>query len=32
MEVPVPERGTGFYSNLFTVQKPKGDLRPILDL
>lgn len=24
--------GTGFYSNLFTVPKPSGDVRPILDL
>lgn len=32
IQVPVPEKSTGFYSNLFTVQKPNGDTRPILDL
>lgn len=34
MEVPVPGgyRVTRFYSNLFTVPKPNGDKRPILDL
>ena len=32
MEVPALERGQGFYSNLFVVPKPNGDVRPILDL
>lgn len=31
-ELPVEEQGLGFYSNLFTVPKPNGDVRPILDL
>lgn len=32
MEVPAGEQGQGFYSNLFVVPKPNGDVRPILDL
>ena len=32
VEVPVQEHKLGFYSNLFVVPKPNGDVRPILDL
>ena len=29
VEVPAQERGLGFYSNLFIIPKPNGDVRPI---
>ena len=32
VEVPAQEQGLGFYSNLFIIPKPNGDVRPILDL
>lgn len=32
VEVPLAQRGRGFYSPLFLVKKKSGDLRPVLDL
>lgn len=32
VEVKANKKFKGFYSNLFTVQKPDRDVRPILDL